>query len=58
MTIEYILSTLFSFIDGILDIELPVGQYNISFWNILIYGFIIYIVFRIFYGIGAKGGDG
>jgi len=57
MTIEDIFTVLWNFVNSILEIELPVGQYDISFWNILITSFILYIVLKVLFGLGTKGGE-
>lgn len=55
MTIESIFSTLWTFVNGILSLEIPIGQYNVTFWNVIIYAFILYKVLQILFGLGTRG---
>ncbi len=57
MTIREAFSSLWALINGILSLEIPVGEYNITFWNSLIYAFLVYIAFKILFGLGTRGGD-
>lgn len=57
MTIESIFSGIWTLVNGILSLEIPVGEYKITFWNILIYAFLVYIALKILFGLGTRGGD-
>ena len=57
MTIESIFSSLWGFVSSILNMEIPLGQYRVTFWNVTIFGFIMYKVLQILFGLGTRGGE-
>ncbi len=55
MDIESVLSNIWTFVNGILSIELPVGQYTVTYWNITIFAFLVYQVLKIMFGLATRG---
>jgi hypothetical protein len=40
---------------GFMALEIPIGEYEVTFWQVFIYFLIFYFILLFLFGIGAKG---
>jgi hypothetical protein len=52
-----IISALWSLVINVMSLSIPLAEYSFTFLELLIYGFLFYIVLRFLFGFGRKGGS-
>jgi hypothetical protein len=52
-----ILSDLKNLVIGVMNLRISVGEYKISFMELAIGYFILYSIFKVFYGTVGKNGN-
>ncbi len=45
-------------IDKFMSISVPIGEFNVTFWNMFYFVVLAEIIIGFFFGFGSKGGGG
>lgn len=51
------IADLWSLVMKVMSLQVPIAEYSFTFLELLIYGFLFYIVLTFLFGIGSKGGS-
>ncbi len=58
MTLENILKFIFDLVIKLMSLELPIGEYRVSFWQLFVFTAIVILLLKLVFGLGGGKNDG